>query len=267
MIKMIVTDLDGTLFKSDHLTISERNIRALKLAGEKGIKIVISSGRAYCLLGDVLTLTKADYVMTSNGAASFDSDGKLLSSDAMDYESWSRLYEVLLKNDIGTEVYCEGNIYIREEELKNYHNPFLGKEALEVLKESLIPCDNVLESLKGKKAEKLHSIYITAENFAYYKTVFEKAGVEVTSSISGNMEINKKGTNKGKGLERLCSALKISLNEVMAFGDEENDIEMLKIVGFSYAVKNASDAVKAAAKYVTESNDDDGVAVEIEKIL
>ncbi|MCD8090425.1 MAG: HAD hydrolase family protein, partial [Clostridiales bacterium] len=73
--------------------------------------------------------------------------------------------------------------------------------------------------------------------------------------------------NKGRGLKMLCGALGIGLEEVMAFGDEENAIEMLKAAGYSYAMKNASEAVKAAAKNITESNNDDGVALQIEKIL
>lgn len=268
MVKLIVTDLDGTLFKSDHLTISERNIRALKKARERGIKVAISSGRVYCLLKDVIKiLGGVDCIMTSNGAASFDSEGRLISSDLIEYEKWREIYEMLKAEGIVTEIYCRGNTYLDRELFKDYKNPSLSPLVLDTLKSTMLPCGSVIEELKGEGAEKLHSICISGEAYSRFKAVFENMGIEVTSSIPHNMEINKRGVNKGRGLEKLCETLGIELNEVMAFGDEENDIEMLKAAGFSFAVENASEAVKAAAGAVTEGNDNDGVAVQVEKLL
>ncbi|MCD7778511.1 MAG: HAD family hydrolase [Clostridiales bacterium] len=268
MIKLIVTDLDGTLFTSDHLTISERNIKALKRAREKGIKLAISSGRAYCLLDDVIRqLGAVDYIMTSNGAASADSSGRIISADFIEYEEWKNIYATLAKEGIVTEVYCGGNTYLNKEDFAKYENPSLGEPALNVLKGIITPCGDVLKNLEGKSAEKLYSIYVEKEVFDRFKEKFEKIGMEVTSSIPHNMEISKKGINKGRGLKKLCSALGIDLDEVMAFGDEENDIEMLKAAGYSYAMKNASKAVKETAKFITESNDNDGVAAAVEKLL
>lgn len=81
------------------------------------------------------------------------------------------------------------------------------------------------------------------------------------------MEINKIGVNKGKGLSNLCNTLGIHANEVMAFGDGDNDIQMLKWAGQSYAMKNAQDFVKKAAKSIADYNYKDGIAKVIEEIL
>lgn len=268
MIKMIVTDLDGTLFRSDHKTVSERNLKALRAASERGIKIVISSGRTFSLIKDLAEMIGAvDYIMVSNGAAALDRRGRTVSSNLIEYEIWKEAYDILIKGGVVTEVYVGGQTYLRRDQLEGYSNPAIGVELVNEIRRFLVLCDDVGEKLKGKSAEKLHAIYITKEDFAYYKTAFENRGLSVTSSIPMNMEINVKGVNKGLGLAALCKSLGIDISEVAAFGDEENDVEMLKTAGLSFAMGNASEEVKKAAKKITLTNDDDGVAFEIEKIL
>lgn len=266
MIKLIAMDLDGTLFNSDHKSVSDRNINALKSASEKGIKIVISTGRTYSQITNVLKRVGViDYVIVSNGASSIDNLGNVISSDCMEYEEWKEIYNILEKNDIVTEVYTFGNTYLKRSDIQGYKNSDLSEDLLDELRAVINLCDNVTETLKGKKAEKLTSIYVPAEKFLYLKKMFEERNMVVTSSIPGNMEINKKGINKGRGLNKLCDNLNIKSDEVMAFGDGGNDIEMLKWAGCSFAMENAIEEAKAAAKYIADSNFNNGVAKEIEK--
>ena len=84
--------------------------------------------------------------------------------------------------------------------------------------------------------------------------------LELVGSLKYNIEINAAGVNKGKGLLELGEILGISREEIMAFGDGDNDIAMLREVGFGVAMQNADEEVKAVADYVTGSNDEDGVA-------
>ena len=96
----------------------------------------------------------------------------------------------------------------------------------------------------------------------------EREGVfELVGSLQYNIEINAVGVNKGTGLVNLGKMLGIRREEIMACGDGDNDIVMLKEVGFGVAMANAEEKVKAVADYITESNNDEGVAKAIEKFV
>ena len=81
------------------------------------------------------------------------------------------------------------------------------------------------------------------------------------------LEIMPSGVDKGKGIRRLGELYGITADEIMALGDSQNDLDMLKAAGFPVAMTNAADEVKAVASYVTASNDDDGVAAAVEKFV
>lgn len=91
--------------------------------------------------------------------------------------------------------------------------------------------------------------------------------LELVGSLKYNIEINAAGVNKGKGLLELGEILGISREEIMVFGDGDNDIAMLREVGFGVAMQNADEEVKAVADYVTGSNDEDGVAKAIARFV
>ena len=91
--------------------------------------------------------------------------------------------------------------------------------------------------------------------------------LELVGSLKYNIEINAAGVNKGKGLLELGEILGISREEIMAFGDGDNDIAMLREVGFGVAMQNADEEVKAVADYVTGSNDEDGVTKAIARFV
>ena len=78
------------------------------------------------------------------------------------------------------------------------------------------------------------------------------------------LEVIPSQINKGQGIRSICSVLGIGPEQVMAFGDAENDIPMLRVAGIGVAMGNAADVVKAAADYVTRSNNEDGVAAALE---
>ena len=95
----------------------------------------------------------------------------------------------------------------------------------------------------------------------------EVGGLELVGSLKYNIEINAAGVNKGTGLVNLGKMLGIKRGEIMAFGDGDNDIVMLKEVGIGVAMANAEAKVKEAADYITMSNEEDGVAEAIEKLV
>lgn len=268
MIKLVAMDLDGTLFGTDHKTVSKRNRNAIKNASLKGVKIVICSGRTCCHIKNIINQVKVvDYILASNGALAMDMAGNVLAFDGMDYDTWKFVYEVLEQFGIAAEIYCNGNSYMKKSSRDLYKSDYLDDKFLQELKEDITFCDNPLETLKNKSVEKVTSIYIPENQYDKIKTIFIEKNLVVTSSVPFNMEINKMGVDKGSGLSSLCDTLGIHPDEVMAFGDGDNDIAMLQWAGQSYAMKNAQDSVKKAAKFVTDCNDKDGVAKVLENIL
>lgn len=268
MIKLVAVDLDGTLFGRDHKSVSQRNVNALKKLSENNVKVVIASGRTYSQITNVIKrVGVADYIVCSNGASVIDVKGNVIATDYMEYEKWKKIYDILFENKIATEVYVDGKTYMDRCFDNSYYNKALKGDFIEELKSLINFCDNVTEALKDRGIEKLSAVYVPAEKQEALENRFKEMNMAVTSSIPFNMEINKWGVSKEKGLKMLCEKLGIMREEVMAFGDGNNDIEMLKWAGLSFAMGNADEKVKKSAKYVTETNENDGVAVEIEKLI
>lgn len=92
-------------------------------------------------------------------------------------------------------------------------------------------------------------------------------GIHITRSAENNFEIMPEGVNKGLALQELTQVMGITMDEVMAIGDSDNDSDMLRIAGMPVVMGNGDEAVKKLAKYVTDTNDNDGVAKAIYKFI
>lgn len=268
-IKLIVTDLDGTLMSTDHLTISERNKEAFKRASNMGIKVVLASGRTLSIMKDVVDqLDKVDYVIVSNGAGIIDLKTNIeIYNNGLQYDTLLKLADLVDEYRGGYEIYADGQCYMLRNTLDQFVNPELSDEFMAELKTAINPIESLAE-LKDLQIEKVNVLDVKEED---KKSLFLKLkdfnDIELTSSMPGNLEVNGVGVHKGKALEALCKSLKIGQDEVMAFGDGGNDVEMLKWARYSYAMENASYDAKKAARFVTKTNGDDGVAIQIEKML
>lgn len=269
-VKLIMTDLDGTLFKNDHESISERNVNALKKAQEKGIKICIATGRTKSLIFDAVALVPfADYIITSNGAVTYDAKtDEIITSQLLSAEKSKKVFEIINAHSLTHEIYFEGECFLDGYSAKLYNYGNISAHYLKVLKDKANVVPNLSEHIGEKGVEKINIMHVVGDELQEIKDSFLNiGGIYVTSSIPENLEMNNINANKGYALSALCRILNISENEVMAFGDSGNDCEMLRTAGYSFATANAWDEAKKAAKSVTLSNEDDGVAVQIEKYL
>lgn len=269
-VKLIMTDLDGTLFKNDHESISERNVNALKKAQEKGIKICIATGRTKSLIFDAVALVPfADYIITSNGAVTYDAKtDEIITSQLLSAEKSKKVFEIINAHSLTHEIYFEGECFLDGYSAKLYNYGNISAHYLKVLKDKANVVPNLSEHIGEKGVEKINIMHVVGDELQEVKDSFLNiGGIYVTSSIPENLEMNNINANKGYALSALCRILNISENEVMAFGDSGNDCEMLRTAGYSFATANAWDEAKKAAKSVTLSNEDDGVAVQIEKYL
>lgn len=267
-IRLIVSDLDGTLLVN-HEHVSQRNRKALETAAKRGIIIALASGRAGSIISDVLTQVEGiDYVISANGALCTEiRSGETLSFNGMDYELWSSLSDYLKSVGCVFEVYCNAKSYMEKGMFPRYRNERVSESFTEKLKNIIIPVESFNTDLPIA-AEKISVFNVEGGNFdKVYEVLSKDERISIASSLPGNIDITAKGVNKGVALSELCVKLGIAPQQVMAFGDADNDIEMLELAGYSVSMGNASKKAKESAKYSTLTCEEDGVGIEIERML
>lgn len=269
-IQLIAMDLDGTLLRNDHITVSERNREALCRAAEKGVQLVLASGRTWVQLESVAQqVPAAQYALLSNGAAARElhSGEKLFAFD-FPWEDFRLLLSLLHRYDAVFEAYCGGCSYLERCLTGQFDNKSLPEAFIERLKARMIIVEDIGEALAGQTPEKVNVFSMPEQNYRLLLAALHESGCfEVSSSIIGNMEINHKGVNKGVSLAHLCARLQITPKNIMAFGDATNDLAMLQYAHWSFAMANAHEQARQSARYATASNEEDGVAQAIERFV
>ena len=132
-------------------------------------------------------------------------------------------------------------------------------------------CTDAKAAIFGKDVEKI-TVYsndsaAAKELRAYFESMTDKICFDSSLPGDGNMEMTKIGVDKGTALKGMCDVLGIDTSEAMALGDAGNDVSMLKVAGYSVAMGNGTDEVKAAAKYITLTNAESGVAAAVKKFV
>ena len=269
-VQLIALDMDGTTLQDDHLSISLRTEQAIKAAVAKGIVVVPATGRLDTLLPQsLMRMDGIRYAITSNGAATYDMQNqKMIYSDFIQAEVVQEILNMLPLKDVLVEIFRNGKLLVERsyiETLLNYPVSFLH---LDVLKRIQTQVDDLSDYVQthSDQIEKINMPFVQPE---YQNFLWEKLSIlpsiALTSSIANNMEINSATANKGAALQKLCEFLKIAPENVIAMGDNGNDIEMLQFAGTSIAMGNATDGAKSAATTVTLPSNEDGVAIAIEK--
>ncbi|QNU65913.1 HAD family phosphatase [Ruminiclostridium herbifermentans] len=271
MYKLVAIDLDGTLLDSTK-EISARNKKAIASAIEKGVKIVICSGRVYS--GARLyakQIGSKDPIIACNGAVITEKiDGRIIYSNYLHTEACLRINDIFHKHDLYFHVYAGDTMYTEKLAFtslkyfeKNKTLPEEDRVDIEVVKDMAAK----LKSISGKVL-KFVAVSDNRELLKIARYEIEQLkDVDVMSSNYDNFEVLQKGVNKGDALKRLSEYLNIPPSEMIAIGDNENDISMFKYAGLSVAMENGEDFAKEAAQYVTASNNDDGVALAIERFI
>jgi Cof subfamily protein (haloacid dehalogenase superfamily) len=248
MYSLVAIDLDGTLLDMNK-EISERNKATLQLAMKKGVKIVICSGRVYSGARIYAKhLNSKNPIIACNGAIiSENTDGKVLYSNYMDTGDCLKILDICHKHDIYFHVYA-GETMLTEK---------LGYNSLKYYERNkeLPPKDRVDIQVVSNMEEKLKSIagtvlkfVVASEDLELLKTVRDELAdvetVDVTSSNYNNFEVINKGVSKGIALRRLSEILNIPSREMIAIGDNENDISMFRYAGLGIAMDNGEEYSK-----------------------
>ncbi len=270
MIKLVATDLDGTLLRSDG-SVSERSRAALRSAADAGLGVVFVTGRPPRWL-DVL-VEATGYVgvaVGANGAVLYDVTAERLIS--------AHLLTSALMLELGTELRAE---FPEVEFAVEYGDGFAAEPDYVHDWEINPPYDRrgvpiaepVIGSLLEIAAEP--AVKLLAKDHNAGADVFLAAAAAIIgnratithSSSYGLLEISAYGVTKATGLAELADSRGIEPHEVLAVGDMPNDVPMLQWAGRSYAVANAHPEVVKVADEVVGSNDEDAVAVLIEGLL
>lgn len=268
-IKMIGLDCDGTLL-NDNKELTDYSRKVLERAIEQGIVIVVATGRPLTgIPKQVLAMEGVRYALTSNGARIVDmQENKVISECTMPTKTARELLQMFSAYDTYKEVFIDGQGYADREDLERVDEYVDTESMARYVRECRKPVENIAKLLQddGIRVDKVHVMFRNQEErMKAFDEVGKVEGITTTCAISNNIEVNMLGVNKGEGLLRLGKLLGIERDEIMACGDGMNDLEMLKAVGFGVAVENAMEEVKKAADYVTDTNENNGVAKAIEK--
>jgi len=193
---------------------------------------------------------------------------EVLFESMLSMDTAEQLIDIINDYDAVLEIFIDGKSYARRAELQHAYDYFPHPSMADYILSTRIQVEDIKQTLHDKQSsvDKVHGIFKNAEDKkAAYERLSKIPGVVIASSFGNNWEINKEGTDKGKGLLRLGEMLGIKREEIMACGDGMNDYEMLKAVGFAVAMENGHPRVKEIADYIAVTNDQDGVAKAIEK--
>ena len=271
-VKIILLDLDGTLLNRDK-QISPANRAALERAAAEGVYIVPSTGRFYEGMPAVVReLPFVRYVVTVNGAQVYDAAEKtVLHRCEIQPEAAERVFDRLDTLPVIYDCFLDGWGYMDERNYQRIDQFISDPRVNRMVKDLRRPVKDFRAFIR-RENRPLQKIQMFFTDMDRRREELERLArdfpdMAVTSSISNNIEINEKHANKGEALAFLCRLLGVDQRDTMAFGDGSNDKSMILVAGVGVAMANADEELKAAADYVTDTNDADGVAKAMDKFV
>ena len=285
MIKLIASDMDGTLLNSK-MQISQKNIDAIKKAQANGIEFLIATGRAPAESKKLVQSTgvKTGFI-NLNGAMVFNSQGKLMVKEPIKRDKALEIIHLLEKTGYYFEIITAEHVYSnsRMHRIANFAHLVTGlnknisfKRAVsvaagsdQVLKVNFVKDYREIISQPNFEVMKLIAFNDRGEEaFVNIKKDLSKLGdIVVTASGANNIEVNSIKAQKGIALMDYAKLRGYKKQEVAAIGDNLNDESMISMAGCGVAMANAIPKIKELASFVTKNNNEDGVAYAIEHFL
>ncbi len=260
--KVVATDLDGTIVRSDG-TISVRTREALRAAQRAGALVIVVTGRPPRWLDGIAEATgQHGLAICANGALVYDlATDQVVDSRPIPEDTVRELMRELrvAVAEIHFAVECVDGQFIHEPGYIPKWTPEAGTIVGDIMSSLTRPVAKLLARREGMPSDALLGLARAAVD-AHLANVTH-------SSIDGLLEINGRGVTKAATLERLLADRGLAAADVIAFGDMPNDVELLAWAGHGVAVANAHPEVLAVTDEVTLSNDQDGVALVLERIF
>lgn len=283
MIKIIASDLDGTLL-DDHHEITKETLKAINLAKESGIRFIVSTGRSFKNVMKVFHNYKidCDYIVAS-GAEIRDPGARIIKQIPMDQSVFEELYKRIKRFNVGVNFCSDEYDYmigtkeeVREQLIEQALLFHMNGTRDEIANSPEFEkfCEKIknIKDIKHLQNYQIYKIFISSADKQLVKdidiAIGDIPGIVSASSFSNNLELTHIEAQKGIALKEYISSLGFTMDEVMALGDSMNDYSMLSMdFGITVAMENAMDEVKKVAKYTTISNNENGVAYAIHKLL
>ncbi|PLT35931.1 Cof-type HAD-IIB family hydrolase [Bacillus sp. V5-8f] len=277
MVKFIASDMDGTLLNKEQ-KVSKENKEAIERAQSEGVEVIIATGRSYQEARYALDEAEIECpVIGVNGAVVYTKEGKVAASNPINQETAKSVIQYLAEIGIYFEIYTNDGTYT-----KNYEkslgsivdilltaNPDLdpvkvAEQARERIAVSNIKSVESYERLFAIPGLEIYKFLIFSNHYDQLGQIAsflkENTSLAVSASARENLEVTSQEAQKGVALEKYVQARGGSLSETMAMGDNFNDVSMLERVGRSVAMGNAPSEIKAICDFVTDTNDENGVA-------
>lgn len=269
MYKLIVSDIDATLINSEFL-IPDYNLEMIKRVRDAGIDFMLCTGRIFGSARPYAKFLDLDTpLITSNGAVTMEwRERKELFGTPMDAELCAEIFRILDDMDIYYHFFAKETFYTRT---------FLHENATYRIMNERLPEDERFPMLQTKDPAATAAkdpVYKISIRFSdprdgerFLETFGSWKDIAITSSFSNNYEISAPGVDKSAALARYAEMRGIRPEEIISFGDNKNDIGMIRYAGVGVAVANAVDELKAAADYITDTNENDGVGKALARIV
>ena len=264
-IRLIALDLDDTLLNEEsQLTSSAR--QALEKLTALDVEVVIASGRPFASIpAFVLSVPGIHYAVTSNGAAIHRvPEGERVHGYTLSHEAVQVILEITEHEPVLLETFIAGVAYADARYVADPVQYGASEQAIGYIQRTRHPVDNIRMFIE-ENCGKLDSIDIICPQpewkWDYLEKISEKTGdVYITTSCRQLLEISDRQAGKASALQYLCRKMNLTAMECAAFGNAENDVDMLRFAGLGVAVANATPACLEAADLICGSNRDDGVA-------
>lgn len=270
MYRMVVTDLDGTLLNRKK-QVSDGNAKAIMKLSNHDVEFVMATGRS-----DVMTkaytkrLKNTNIVIGCDGAAIRNiRTGETLYENYLSSETCHKAFKICEKYGLQYYVFAKDELVSDDPQNERFliHQKF--NQTVEEDEE--IPMKIVNDLNEYVNDHIIYKIVVSHNDTSYLDKVAEviKKETDADAIRSGKkvLAVKAMGVSKAEAIKKLAQKLGILIKDIIAFGDEVNDIEMLTLVGLGIAMENADDVVKEAADQIAGNNDQDGVGKELEKIF
>ena len=270
-IRLIAVDLDGTLLNSQK-ELTPRTKEALTRAAEKGVHIAPATGRTFGGVPEIVrSLPFVRYGICINGGSVWDAqiDGAIHTAE-IPYERAEEIFDYVEQFHTMYDCYVDG-WGKSDRKFFDHLLDYVDEDVVKIIKATRSPVDDFRGYIRSLSHD-IQKIILFFRDLEVHDRMIEKIRADlpdmaVTAALPCNIELNNKDANKGAALRILCEHLGFGPEQAMAFGDGGNDQSMIETAGLGVVMANGVPELKAAADYITLSNDEDGVAAAIEKFV
>lgn len=261
MIKMIVSDLDGTLLRKD-FSLPKRNVQAIKHIRQQGIVFLPASGRCFEEIHAIFQAVDLPCgAIELNGAQIRDEKGNVLFTQPIAKQMAEELLAIFLKQKLSLQIFTNQGVFAYpdvtrlQQDREAVISRNMGKKA-EIQRLPLF----VIEQLQQEKILKLETMSLDKEKLKQcQERLCSFSRLAISSSVAGNLEITAAKANKAFALETLLASSHIKKEEVVIFGDGKNDASLFMRFPNTIAVKNAHPLILTYASEITKECEQDGV--------